>query len=85
MTCNHVWMTVHEQFLLGGTFVIGYQCELCGQYAEQNRLTPQGFGGTMSTKQILIGPHGCNIDSADGRMSRKQVYDTATGKLEYIE
>ena len=83
--CDHIWERHYEQSLLGGAFLTGYQCEKCGQWVGQYELTPAGLGGTMGTKQVLVGPHHGHIDSASGRPSRRQVYDAATGKLEYLE
>lgn len=83
--CDHVWMTVWEQFLLGGAFAVGYECEKCHTFVAQHTLTPAGLGGTLSTKHKLMGPHGSAVQARCGRVSRRQILDTVTGHIEYTD
>ena len=83
--CDHQWVQVNEQFLLGDYFPVGYECELCGKWVEQGSLTPSGLGGTMTTKHKLVGAHGGYISTASGKPCRQQIYDSASGKVEYVE
>ena len=83
--CNHVWREIREQSLIGGHFLSGYKCEICGKYVSAHELTPIGIGGTMSSRVELMGPHGGYIAcSNETEVCKRQVYDTETGKLEKI-
>jgi len=75
MICNHVWIKVHEQFLLGGSFPIGWECSLCRLFIFNDELTPIGLSGSISGKSKLIGVHGCKVISASGRISSYQLLD----------
>ena len=83
--CEHEWMQVHEQAIIGGTFPVGWKCLLCGKFVGQSDIGPAGLGGHISTKVELYGVHGGLIKTASGKRSRAQIYDSATGKLEYLD
>lgn len=84
-TCNHQWMQVNEEFLLGGYNPIGYECEVCGKFICQDKLTPSGIGGTMTSKHKLVGPHGGRGHMASGEIYKEQIYDAKTGELKIIK
>ena len=82
-TCEHVWVKIHEQAIIGGLFPIGWQCERCNRFVGVHDLTPDGLSGTVSRKHKLCGVHGGAVVSGSGRKSKYQIYDEATGQLEY--
>lgn len=84
--CNHIWAKVFEQYLSSeGCFPIGYECEKCHKFLIHSELISLGTGGTISSREILVGPHGGCINSMFGKKYKRQIYDKETGKIEYIE
>jgi hypothetical protein len=83
--CEHSWIQVNEEFLLGGYFPVGYRCEKCDEFVSQNKLTPAGLGGTITKKHELVGPHGGHGNRADGKLYKKQIYNSETGELTIVE
>ena len=79
--CNHLWQEVHEEFLLGGHFVVGYKCKKCGEWVNQCELRPGSMSGTMSDEVALVGPHGCRSQCSDGSTYKRQIYNKKTGEL----
>lgn len=84
MECNHKWEQLHEQFILGGHFPVGFRCVLCAKHVNQNQLTPAGLSGEMLGQHRLIGVHGSRIQRADGSVCQEQVI-TRDGKLHILE
>lgn len=85
MSCSHVWMEIHEQSLLGGSFQIGWECEKCGTKPSKLATTPGFSEGTTGTKVKLVGVHGTRVLNGTGGSCKYQIYDKATKKLTYIE
>ena len=83
MECNHLWDKIYEEGLIGGHFVIGWQCSRCDKWVDSNSLTPEGLPGQISNIHILVGPHsGCG-NCSDGSVYKKQIIHP-DGRLEII-
>jgi hypothetical protein len=81
--CEHVWQHIYEEFLLGGSFPIGFRCKICKTFVSQNEIGPRGLGGTDSGERVLHGPHGCKSVTSTGKTYSEQIIH-ADGKLEVI-
>ena len=58
MPHTHLWRRLYEEFLLGGAFPVGWECE-CGEFISNDKLTPEGLPGkTSEIVMRLVGPHG---------------------------
>ena len=79
--CEHVWRDVHEAFLLGGSFSVGFRCTKCNQFVRRAELTPAGLPGVVDGSMELVGPHGGRGNCADGSQYTKQV-KRSDGRLE---
>jgi hypothetical protein len=84
-TCEHRWIKVHEQFLLGGSFPVGWQCEKCNKYVPLADITPEGLPGVMTKRHKLVGAHGGAVATGSGKPCKSQIWDEETGKLEYLK
>ena len=82
--CEHRWMQVHEELLIGGHYLTGYECVDCGKYMDKSELTPVGIGGTILNKHKLVGPNGGHGNTSDGGVYKYQIYDEDTGKLKVV-
>jgi hypothetical protein len=81
MSCHHLWRRVYEEFLLGGSFPIGWECKKCGEFLPQHKVTPEGVpGGVEEGEAKLIAPHGGVGQCADGSPYKEQIVD-AHGNL----
>jgi hypothetical protein len=75
--CEHIWRRVYEEFLLGGTFPVGWECKRCGEFIEQGKVTPAGLSGQVLHQEgRLIGPHGARGQCADGSSYKEQIVDS---------
>lgn len=81
--CNHRWMKVYEESILGGSFSVGWECEYCHEYVDNSKVTPAGLGGTIGGKNKLRGPHGGRGNTADGRVYKYQIIHE-DGTLEIV-
>lgn len=81
--CDHVWREVREQAIIGGTFRVGWECELCHGYVAIGDLMPGGIGGVVGPRVRLVGVHGGYIETASGKECREQIYDRETQRLTY--
>jgi hypothetical protein len=79
--CEHKWRRIHEEFLLGGSFPVGYRCVECNQFVSDSQLTPLGMGGVLLDEDELVGPHGCCSSLSDGSVYRRQIYNKKTNTL----
>lgn len=70
--CIHLWQKIHEEFVLGGSFPVGYQCKNCGKYVSISDVPISGLGGKDSGEQVLRGPHGCAGHTSDGKSYKRQ-------------
>lgn len=82
-TCAHQWQRVHEEFVLGGTVPIGYQCRVCNKFVNQSDVPITGLPGRDTGEQVLIGHHGTHGTCRDGSHYKKQIIHT-DGTLEVI-
>lgn len=64
---THEWTAVHEQGIVGGTFLNHWECEICGK-TEAASVDPWKLtvSGIRTTRTKLVGPHGCRVTKADG-------------------
>ena len=81
--CTHKWRQVHEAFLLGGSFPVGWECVICKKFINTNDITPAGIGGTVTKEHRLFGPHGGRGNTADGGQYKEQIIHE-DGTLEVI-
>lgn len=72
IACEHQWQKIHEEFLLGGTFPIGYKCKLCNKFINITDIPITGISGIDTGEQVLFGPHGCKSKCSDGSTYTKQ-------------
>jgi hypothetical protein len=79
--CEHRWRKVNEQFLLGGSFPIGYRCVDCRLFIPNSELSPLGTGGTLLNEEELIGPHGGNSNCSDGSVYKRQIINNDSKTL----
>jgi hypothetical protein len=80
----HRWRKLHEQFLLGGSFPIGYECLDCGKFVGINDIPIHGIGGVDTKEQRVVGPHGAHVTKSDGSTCKEQILH-ADGTLEIVE
>ena len=73
--CNHIWRQVYEEFLLGGSFPVGWECTKCKLYKSNYELTPVGLGGIVNGAHRLVGPHGCRSVTGMGQPYTEQIID----------
>lgn len=73
--CSHVWRRVHEQFLMGGSFPIGWECKNCGKFLALSEVTPAGIPGKVTKEHVLVGPHGGYGNTSDGSLYKRQIID----------
>ncbi len=74
--CNHKWRRVYEEFLLGGSFPVGWECILCDKYVDNNQITPAGLGGIVLENSVkLVGPHGGYGTTSKGNCYKSQIID----------
>lgn len=72
--CTHRWRSVYEAFLLGGSFLIGWECVDCEEYVSQQEMKPIGVGGVVLAKAArLIAPHGGNGRTGSGQPYHEQI------------
>ena len=81
--CPHQWQQVYEESLIGGALPVGWQCKLCSEWVDQNKLTTSGMPGTDTGEKVLIGPHGCKSLTSSGQPYSKQI-QYPDGRLEII-
>ena len=78
MEHEHVWRMLHEEFLLGGSFLVGWECTIvgCEAFVSKDQLTPTGIPGkTLKNAARLVGPHGGSGYTSDGKIYREQILD----------
>ena len=76
MLCSHCWRKVYEEFLLGGLFLIGWECVNCKEFVSCNKITPSGLGGvSLENSARLIGPHGGHGQTSNGESYKEQIID----------
>lgn len=73
--CNHRWRQVFEEFLLGGTFSVGWECVDCSMFKSNNQLTPEGLSGTILKGARLVAPHGGTSQTSTGKPYKEQIVD----------
>ena len=83
MDCEHQWRQVYEEFLMGGMFPDGWECLRCGKFVSQNAVPPTGLGGVIVEGAKLVGPHGGQGNTSDGRRYKEQIVHP-DGRLEVI-
>jgi hypothetical protein len=84
MEHTHRWRVVHEEFLMGGTFPVGWECVDCKKFVSEGELTPAGLGGVvLNNAARLIAPHGGYSRTSDGKPYKEQIIDEH-GKLTII-
>ena len=81
--CEHEWIKVHEQLIIGGSFPIGWQCSGCNKFVSISAITPAGLAGHTTGKHKLVGIHGGNGNCADGSIYKEQILHE-DGRLEII-
>ena len=82
--CSHRWRQVHEEFLLGGSFPVGWECVDCNKFISINEAMPVGLGGVVLKNAVrLVGPHGGHGQTSDGKPYKEQIVDE-DGKLTVI-
>lgn len=81
INCQHQWQKIHEEFLLGGSCPIGYQCKICNTFVRNDQIPISGLPGIDTKEQVLYGPHGGIGTRSDGTKYKKQTY-YPNGKLE---
>ena len=81
---THRWRRLHEQALLGGSFSIGWECSICGEFVSNNELTPTGIEGIVLKKAArLVGPHGGYGTCTDGSAYKEQIINE-DGELQIV-
>lgn len=79
--CTHNWRRLYEEFLLGGAFLVGWECTKCGEMVDNADVTPAGLPGSVSKNEMrLVGPHGGYGRDSKGRPYKEQIV-TKSGKL----
>lgn len=81
--CDHSWLKVHEQSLIGTSFPVGWQCEKCNVFIPIGEVTPTGLSGVTTKKHKLIGIHGGKLVTLSGKHCSYQIYDEKTKNLTY--
>ena len=82
MAHTHRWRQLHEEFLLGGSFPVGWECVGCSKFVSNNSLTPAGLSGTVLEGAMrLVGPHGGCGTTGDGSQYKEQIVHE-DGRLE---
>ena len=83
--CSHRWRQVHEEFLLGGSFPVGWECVDCKKFVSGDKITPAGLGGVVLKKSArLVGPHGGRGQTSSGKSYKEQIIDE-DGKLTIVK
>jgi len=82
---EHRWRKVFEESLLGGADHIGWECVDCGEYINNNSLTPMGLGGiVLKNSARLSAPCGGYSETSSGERYREQIIDES-GNLTIIK
>jgi hypothetical protein len=73
---EHKWRRLHEEFLLGGSFPIGWECSICKKFVGNSEITPAGLDGIVSEHGArIVGPHGGRGRTSGGESYREQIVD----------
>jgi hypothetical protein len=74
--CNHKWRKVFEEFILCGSFPVGWECTECKEFVSLDSLTPAGLEGTvLKNSARLIAPHGGTSQTSEGNPYKEQIVD----------
>lgn len=74
--CDHKWRKVYEEFLLGGSFPVGWECTECMKFVSIGELTPEGLEGkVLKNSARLVAPHGGTSQTSNGKSYKEQIID----------
>jgi hypothetical protein len=82
---EHEWRTVYEQGIVGGNYVVAFECRICLKWVEESKVDPiSGIGGKLIEKEaVLVGINGGCGNCSDGSVYKRQIMHE-NGVLEIV-